>query len=143
MSRHRDFNFALAKGEDIDAAKRMAEIVNERLSWFPFSELVNKWMAFKLENGDSDKIMYDSRRECVRHQSQENLCCYFTFRNCPGGVQIRDAYLFMQFNRHAYSRGARMADPDDRNGGRDFIHPISRLHTAAQVNKLILPRGFN
>ena len=142
MARHHDFNFALAKSEDIDAAQRFADIVNERVTWFPFSVLVNKWMAFKLEDGSSDKVMYDTRRDAVKHQANENLCCYFTFRNCPGGIQTRDAYLYMQFHRHAYSRGARLADPDDRNGGRDFIEPVSRLGVASQAQRLILPRGY-
>jgi hypothetical protein len=140
--RHADFNFALAKAEDIDSAKRMSEVINERLAWFPFLELMTKWMAFRLEDGSSDRIVYDSRAEAVRHQTNENLCCYFAFKNCPGGVQVRDAWLYMQFHRHAYSRGARLADPDDRNGGRDFILPVTRQGVAAQVSKLIVPRGF-
>jgi hypothetical protein len=140
--RHHDFNFALAKAEDIDSAKRMADIINERLTWFPFHELASKWMAFKLENGDSDKQMYDTRRDAVRHQVNENLCCYFTFRNCPGGVQLRDAWLYMQFHRHAYSKGARLADPDNANGGRDFILPITRSGVASQVSKLIVPGRY-
>lgn len=141
--RHTDFNFALAKSEDIDSARRMSDIINERLVFFPFMELMTKWMAFRLEDGSSDRVIYDTRGDAVRHQSNENLCCYFTFRNCPGGVQMRDTWLFMQFHRHAYQRGARMADVEDRqNGGRDFILPVERMGVANQVSKLILPRGM-
>lgn len=142
MSRHFNFNFALAKREDIDSAQRMADIVNERLTWFPFAVLASKWMAFKLENGDSDKNLYDTRADAVRHQSNENLCCFFSFKNSPGGIEMRDAWLYMQFHRHAYSRGARLSDPGQRDGGRDFALPIERSEVVAQMSKLIVPGRY-
>lgn len=135
--RHYDFNFALAKSEDIDAAQRAADVINERLTWFPFAVLASKWMAFKLQDGNSDKVIYDTRRDAVKHMPDH--ACYFTFRNCPGGVQTRDMWLYMQFHRHAYSRGARLTDPDDRNGGKEFILPVTRSGVAAQVSRLYLP----
>lgn len=138
MTRHHDFNFALASQEEIDSAKRMTDIVNERCTWFPFSVLCTKWMAFRLQDGSSDKQMYDTRRDCVRHNP--DYACYFTFRNTPGGINERDAFLFMQFNRHAFKRGARMSDPDDN---REFITPLSLPQMARQSgSKLILPKGF-
>lgn len=140
--RHYNFNFALASSESIDAAKRASEIINERLTWFPFTVLSTKWMAFKLEDGSSDKVIYDSRRDAVRHQPNENQACYFTFLNTPGGVQTRDMWLYMQFHRHAYMRGARLADPDDRNGGKEFLLPITRSGVVGQVNRLYLPKGY-
>jgi len=137
--RHNDFNFALAKSEDIDSAQRMADIINERCTWFPFSVLQSKWMAFRLQDGSSDKQLYDTRKDAVRHQTNENQCCFFSFRNAPGGVQTRDIWLYMQFHRHAYSRGARMNDPEAQNGGRDFIMPVERQGVVRQVSKLIIP----
>lgn len=135
--RHQDFDWTFARQEDIDSAKRMCDTINGRIAFIPFMDLRTKWMAFKLQDGSSNGDLYDTRKDAVRFNPE--YCCYFTFLNTPGGATVRDIWLYMQFHRHAYSRGARMADPDDNNGGKDFLLPVTRSGVASQVSKLIIP----
>jgi len=93
-----------------DAAKRMSDRVNLMLIAQPWEILKTSWMAFKLVDGDSDGVLYDTREDAVKHQLHENLCAYFFMRTALGGVPVRDCQLFLDLHRHVYDNGGRMAD---------------------------------
>lgn len=71
---------------------------------------VGKWAAFRLSDGGSDGIPYDTRRDAIEHQLHEQLCCYIKIT--PDGIPPVDAYRFLQLNRALYDAGYRLADPD-------------------------------
>lgn len=71
---------------------------------------VGKWLAFRLADGTSDGIPYDSRAEAIRHQLHEQLCCYMIVH--PDGITPYDAVRFLLVNRALYNAGYRLADPD-------------------------------
>lgn len=111
----------------VDAGKRASDIVNLHLTFGLWEELQRKWLAFKLADGSSDGVLYDSKQDAVRHQIDERLCAYVAFRNLgAGGSTPRDMSIFLQFSRDAYDAGFRLPDPDAADGGRDV------LMTAAQ-----------
>jgi hypothetical protein len=71
---------------------------------------VGKWVALRLEDGSSDGIPYDTRREAIEHQLHEQLCCYV---KVPlDGMPANDALRFILINRALYAQGYRLADPD-------------------------------
>ena len=97
--------------EITDAAKRMHERINVMLIARTWDELQRGWMAFKLADGDSDGILYDSRASAIAHQLHENTCAYFPMRMALGGVPLRDCQIFLNVHRHVYDHGGRLADP--------------------------------
>lgn len=107
--------------ELVEAGKRASDMANSFLAWYSPFDIRNKWLAFKLEDGSSDGTLYDSKRDAVRHQSDERRCAYFSFRNCLGGTNAREMAIFILWNRDAYERGFRMPDPDDVHGGKDVL----------------------
>ena len=94
-----------------DAAKRMSDRINLMLIAQPWEILKTSWMAFKLEDGDSDGVLYDTRQDAIDHQLHENLCAYFFLRTALGGVPLRDCQLFLDMHRYVYDNGGRMTEP--------------------------------
>lgn len=94
-----------------DAAKRMHERINLMLIAQPWEVLKTSWMAFKLEDGDSDGVLYDTREDAIKHQLHENLCAYFFLRTALGGVPLRDCQLFLNIHRQVYDAGGRFTEP--------------------------------
>lgn len=108
--------------ELFEAGKRASDLANSFLAWYPPFEIINKWLAFKLSDGTSDGVLYDTKREAVRHQhGNEQWFAFFTFRNCLGGTNPREMAVFLLWNREAYDRGMRMPDPHDVHGGREVL----------------------
>lgn len=113
-----------------DDAKRCADNVNlhyQAIGW----DAVGKWVAIRLSDGSSDRVLYDTKRDAVRHQSDEFLCCYMKI--IPHAMEICEAETFMEFNRKAYDAGFRMADPDDRHGGKQLVRQIRNENIANQI----------
>ncbi len=125
-----------------DYAKRMSDIVNGYLAFIKPWEIRTKWIAFRLSDGGSDGTLYDTKRDAIRHQSDEFLCAYFCYLNCMGGVTPREAMKFMDYTRAAYNAGMRLPDPDDVNGGPDHFMSVAQhdVWTGRNARKLILPQ---
>lgn len=118
-----------------DAAKRTSDAVNlhmlARDAGWAWDNVVGKFMAFRLENGASDGVLYDTKQAAVRHQSDEFLCMYLKLHG--GGMSICEAEIMLKIHRQAYSNGFRLADPDSKNGGRDII---PRMATDKALNQI-------
>src|ERR1700751_5305891 len=71
-----------------DAAKRMADTINLKIISHTWDELVNGYMAFKLADGTSDNVLYDSHAVAARH-TDETQCGYFCFRSGMGGPDVK------------------------------------------------------
>jgi hypothetical protein len=104
-----------------DAARRMADIINERVAFTNSWEARNCWLAFRLDDGSSDKVLYDSKIDAIRHCSDEKYFAFWCFRNAPGGINARDAQIYLDLHRHAYDNGGHLADPDAKAGGPDIM----------------------
>lgn len=88
---------------------RMVDIVNARVVFTPFDQLARSWMAFKLEDGSSDNVLYDTRQDAVDHQLHETMCVYLCMRQAMGGMSAKDAQLFLNLHRQIYDAGGRMS----------------------------------
>jgi hypothetical protein len=104
-----------------DAARRMRDIVNALVMSWDRDELIHKWIAVRLADGGTDGTLYDSKRDAVRHQLDEYLCAYVSFKNLQSGIGLGEAEIFLRFNREAYDRGFRLPDPDDQFGGKEVL----------------------
>jgi hypothetical protein len=121
-----------------DSAKRAYDIVRSYVHFVEYSERIRKWVALRLEDGGSDGTLYDSKRDAVRHQSDEFLCAYFSYRGAPNGFDnVRDCAAWLAYHRHAYSRGMRLPDPDDAHGGPDLILPTAEEQFYDQLQRLL------
>jgi hypothetical protein len=95
-----------------DAARRMCDLINLHLVANVPTDIRFKWMAFRLSDGTSDNVMYDTREDCIKHQLHESLCAYFTFMNCLGGANPVDCQIFLNLHRQAYDAGMRLHEPE-------------------------------
>lgn len=121
-----------------DAAKRAYDSVRLHVHATTYEERVSSWAAIRLEDGGSDGVLYASKRDAIRHQADEFLCAYFSYRGAPNGLtSYKDAAIWLAFHRHAYDRGFRLPDPDDRRGGPDLIMPTAREQVAGQLARLM------
>jgi hypothetical protein len=94
-----------------DAAKRMSDYINLMLVAQPWEVIKTSWLAIRLEDGNCDGTLYDTREDAIKHQLHENLCAYFFMRTALGGVPQRDCQIFLDTHRHIYDNGGRLADP--------------------------------
>jgi len=122
-----------------DAAKRAFDIVRGLAAFTTYeTRMGSPYVAIRLSDGGSDGVMYDTKKEAVRHQVHETTCAFFSFRNAPNGfASARDAAIFLAWNRAAYDAGWRLPDPDDTHGGRDLSMPTSDEHLHDQLRRLI------
>lgn len=123
-----------------DAAMRITDVINERRSNCNWDELQSKCMAFKLEDGTGDGILYDNKRDAVRHQhGNEKQYVYIYFRNLAGGANAREIAIHLAFVRKAYQAGMNLVDPDDQFGGKE---PILTTGVADRIaSQLYRPHG--
>jgi hypothetical protein len=97
-----------------------------------------KWVAVRLADGSTDKALYDSKRDAVRHQADEQLCAYVCVP--PTQLSVCSAEAFLSFTRRAYTAGFRLTDPDSRTGGPDVIRRLTTRDQAKQA--AALPAAF-
>jgi len=116
-----------------DAAKRIADTLNQAwvsLGW----DATKYWVAFELGEGRWDWTFYDSKRDAVRHQSDEYKCLYIKIH--PGGSNACETEAILEFTRRAYLKGFRLPDPDKKSGGADLIPRIGMDKISAQIRAL-------
>jgi hypothetical protein len=99
-----------------DAAKRMSGEINLRIMCQPWDVLTHTCMAFRLDDGTSDGVLYPNRKTALQYQLRP--CCVFYFRNSLGGTNPLDCQIFLTVNRIAYeSDRVTWTDPESP----DFI----------------------
>jgi hypothetical protein len=104
-----------------DAARRMTDAVTLAIMSNDPAYTARGWMAFKLEDGSSDHVVYPSKQVAIQHVSNEYLYCYLCLNRCMAGMPVKDAQLWLDLHRHVYSHGGRLTDPVT-----DIIMPVAR-----------------
>lgn len=121
-----------------DSAKRAYDIVRSYVHFVPYEDRIGKWVALRLEDGGSDGTLYDSKRDAIRHQANEFLCAYFSYRGAPNGFSnVRDVAAWLAYHRHMYDNGFRLPDPDDPGGGPEIIMPTAEEQLFDQLRRLV------
>lgn len=121
-----------------DAARRVADEYNMHRIANPYGS-IRKWCAFRLEDGTSDHVLYDSKSDCIRHQHNDESRMMFVCI-APATMSACDAEILLAMHRRMYENGVRLVDPDDRRGGRDVIRRAAREDMKAQL-RTIRSRG--
>lgn len=106
--------------EEMDRAQRASDIINQARAELDWDALRLCWIAIRLSDGGSDMVIYDNKRDAVRHQLHEQQCAYIAFRNLIGGVTPREMLRYLRFTENAYDNGMRLPDPDAPDGGPDL-----------------------
>lgn len=111
-----------------EAAHRFADIHNMHI--FADKSNIGHWIAVRLSDGGTDGVVYDHRRDAVRHQLDEKLCCYVKIH--PGGMTPKEADGILRFYRFAYDNGFRVTDPE----GPETILPSTNEDYISQIRRL-------
>lgn len=118
-----------------DAAKRMADNVNmhyaanELGAW----DAVGKWIAYKLEDGSSDQVAYDTMADAVRH-TDEMTHQYVRLNGMR--MDYCEAQALMEVHRRARLAGFPQADPNHRSGGKQMLLS-NRIEVREQVLSIL------
>lgn len=127
-----------------DAGKRAFDIVRGLATFTDYDTRVRSWVAIRLEDGGSDQVLYDSKRDAAAHQLYEQQCAYFSFRGAPNGfASAKEAAVWLEYHRQMYAAGARLVDPDDVHGGPTPILPTTNEQLADQLRRLRASAGSN
>lgn len=114
-----------------DAAKKVCDTYNLHKMADPRGS-IGRWFACALADGETDGVLYDSKRDAVRHQ-HHNESRYTFLKVGPSSMNVCEAEVMLGTARQLYEKGLRMSDPDARNGGPDVI---KRLMVEDQLNML-------
>lgn len=97
-------------GSQDDFAKRAFDIMNMHVlgkgdaAW-------GKWVAFRLSDGGSDNVLYDTRQQAIDFQLHPTQCCYLCIP--PTGFTYAELRRFLQLSRDLYDKGARIPSHGD------------------------------
>jgi hypothetical protein len=118
------------RGKHSDAAKRISEAAS--LGWIAngWDGYVGHWMAFTLEAGMTDHVLYPTKPIAIAHMADEFKYLYLKMH--PGGMEVCEAEVMLEFYRSAYKAGFRLADP----ASPDIIPRIGSSELSEQITAL-------
>jgi hypothetical protein len=119
-----------ATEEEWSAARRVADAVNEQLVRHG-AEAHGRFIAVKLSDGRTDGVLYDTRADATRHQS-DPYCFYVKVH--VGGMQPREAWTVLVYARQAKEAGIVFTEEE-------VILP-QRLELGAGWTKRVLDAAF-
>jgi hypothetical protein len=125
-----------ASEEEINAAKRLSGIINSLVVIYPLDQLIHSWIAVNLADGSTDGVLYDTRRDAVRHQAHEQQCAYLNLAPVMGGMDVNAAYALIKFHRDAYAADYTFIDPEHPTGGMDIGMPIAMEDVRTHIHRM-------
>jgi hypothetical protein len=105
-----------------DAAKRIHDALQLAVVFSPWEVRQTGWMAFALQDGSTDHVIYPSRKDAIAHVSDEYRYFFVSLRSCPVGMPERDAQLVLEMHREASDAGLGFTEPQ----APQIIMPIAR-----------------
>lgn len=115
-----------------DAARRLADTAS--LHVIADKSNIGRWIACRLADGKSDDTVYASRREAVQsHWFEEKYWCFPQLH--PGGMQPKEAEVFIDYHRKLYDAGFRLPDPGMRMPAMPLTAPDRRKQLVALTKK--------
>lgn len=118
-----------------DAARRVVDTYNLHKLAGELHETVGKWFACALEDGTTDGVLYDTKKEAIRGQ-HHNEFYYMYLQVTPGDMDLRAAATLLDLHRRMYAAGLRIPDRDHHGGGLDIIHRLSWEDMRNQIKSM-------
>lgn len=87
-----------------DVARRASDIVAEHLLGDAEGNR-GRWVAIRLSDGGSDKVVYDSVADAANAQLHWQMCMYL--RIPWGGLPVAEAETLLTYHRRVYDAGNR------------------------------------
>lgn len=127
--------YGITETQHSDAAKRLSDTYRLHRLADPIGS-IGHWFACTLADGDSDRTLYDTRREAVTHQ-RHNEEYYFYVQIIPGDMNPCQAESVLSGARKLDDAGIKLSDRDHHAGGRTMIPRLAREDQAAQMRSLL------
>lgn len=134
-------------GGHSDAAKRVSDWYNlHRVA--QGIDAVGKWLAFALQDGTSDGILYDTKLDAIRHQRLFEYYYFFCMVQ-PCSMSVCEAESVLYTQRILYKLSNRQSDSEHPQGGRQLIPRLTEedqfsmlraLQTRGRPSNLLPPR---
>lgn len=118
-----------------DAAKRVSDGMNLFAATGDFDTLFRSFVAFKLEDGSTDYVLYDSREDAIRVTRNGPPVMVLSTREAPGGMPVKEALAVLTYHRALHDAGI------DQN--RAMIIPLERDQVGRQLRQIIAANGHN
>jgi hypothetical protein len=118
-----------------DDARRVADTT--KLAWvvYGYEGYVNRWMAFKLQDGTSDNAMYPSKLDAMQHCSN-HYRYMFCHMSTHGGMSDCEAEIMLTLHRRARDRDIATPQLHLPHGGPDIIPRIGHDKVTNQIRAL-------
>lgn len=97
-----------AFGDHSDAAKRIADVYSLHRIADPYGN-IGFWIACALADGQSDMVLYETKRDAIRHQ-HHNENWYTFIQIVPSNMTPCEAEVMLKVARMAYDKGWRITD---------------------------------
>jgi len=130
--------------EHTDPAKRIHDTYSLHRLADPIGN-IGRWFAVAIADGTSDRVLYDSRRDAIRHQ-HHNEHYYAYIQIVPSDMTLCDCEFFLSGVKKMYDARKALMDRDHHSGG---LEPITRLAVEDQMamvngrtTNLIIPGRF-
>jgi hypothetical protein len=91
-------------------------------------------MGFNLNDGRSDGVLYDTKRDAARHTDEMT---HFYVKLRADYMTACEAAICLALHRKGRAAGFPQADPDSKTGGSDIIPRIGTSEVRQQVQALI------
>lgn len=100
-------------GDHSDAAKKIADTYNMHRAADPYG-CIGYWIACALIDGQTDNVLYDSKRDAIRHQHHNEN--YYTFiQIVPSTMTPCESEVMLKVARMLYNAGGRISDGYSRH----------------------------
>lgn len=106
-------------GDHSDAAKRISDTYRLHRTAQGMTA-IGRYFAAALADATTDNVLYDSKRDAVRHQ-HHNEQRYIFLAIGPFDLSPCEAEELLHLQRMFYDRGIRWTDPDHARGGREVV----------------------
>lgn len=114
-----------------DSGQRMSDTVNNVRMSADWDDIKNGWMAFKLADGTTDGVSYDSRDDAIwYHRNKADKYFYLSLRQCMHGMTPREATQVLAMMRVQSERGRYNPQIGDRQ---ESILPITTEDYQAEL----------
>lgn len=98
---------------------------------------IGHWFASALADGDTDRTLYDTRRDAVTHQHHDEEYYFYTqIRPCDMN-QCQAESVLSGARKVAGTPGMKLTDRDHHSGGRVLIPRVAAEDQRAQLRSLL------